>query len=551
MALKGIAVGGGRVLAPAYVYIPPEMASVDESAGALGVDEVMAQVRAAVFRVDKEMERRIARAQGQGREVLEMQRVMLNDSMLMQGIEGAAQDGKSAAAAVASSVQWLVDMLLSLNDPLFSLRVPDTRDVGLRLCCELTGQRYPDLSGVEGKVILVGADLPPSLLAGPDCAKLAGVVMGEGNRTCHAAILCGALDIPALMGAEDWASLPHGVPVYLDGDAGTAQVVRPEERLAIEEQLWAWQSEQQALQPYRTGQTHTADGRPIGLYGNAFSPETVARAHALDADGVGLFRTEFLYTGRPDLPGEEEQFAVYRAALAAMPAGSVTFRTMDIGGDKPVESLGLEEEPNAFLGYRAIRICLERPELFLTQLRAILRASAHGKAQILFPMISGAGELRRAKGLVRQAMAQLREEGQPFDENIPVGIMIEVPSAAVMAEQLAREADFFSIGSNDLTQYTLACDRMNPKVAHLSSPLHPAVLALMGHTIRAAKAAGIPCSVCGEVAGMPEAVPVLLGLGLEKFSVSPGKIPAVRRAIARCSEGQAAKAARDALAAEP
>ena len=352
------------------------------------------------------------------------------------------------------------------------------------------------------------------------------------------------------MGAAGWSEIQHEETIYLDGDAGTAQAVSPEQRPEFEAKLQAWKEERQAMSIYEKGPTRMASGRTIGLYGNVFSPETTARAQELEADGAGLFRTEFLYTGRSDLPGEEEQFAVYRAALAAMPGKRVIFRTMDIGGDKPVESLGLEAESNAFLGYRAIRICLDRPELFLTQLRAILRASAYGQAGIMFPMISGMGELRRAKAFVRQAMEQLRAEGQPFDENIQVGIMVEVPSAAVLAEQLAREADFFSIGSNDLTQYTLACDRMNPKVAALSDPLHPAVLTLIGQTIRAAKAAGIHCSVCGELAAMPQAVPVLLGLGLESFSVSPAKIPEMRQAIAECNEETARRAAQQALAAE-
>lgn len=547
MAVTGIAASGGKALATVFVYVPPEMAAEEERAEDLTAEQVMARVNAAIEWVDQAMARKIEHAKGQGREILEMQRVMLNDSMLLSGIEEAVQEGKSAAAAVAVSTKKLITMLESLNDPLFTMRIPDTRDVGLRLTCRLTGQNYPDLAQVEGQVILTGEDLPPSLLAGADSEKIAGVVMGSGNKTCHAAILCSALGIPALMGAAGWQQLPGGQLAYLDGDAGQAELVPGERRAEFECRLAEWKQEQTALEAYRDRPTVTAEGHVVGLYCNIFSTDTAKKAQELGADGAGLFRTEFLYTGRPDLPGEEEQFAVYKAALEAMPGKAITFRTMDIGGDKPVEALGLEQEQNAFLGYRAIRICLDRPELFLTQLRALLRASAFGKVQIMFPMIATLEELRRAKKYVAQAKEQLAQKGQAFDPNAPVGMMVEVPAAAVLARQFAREADFFSIGSNDLTQYTMAADRMNPKVEHLSNPMGPAVLTLIAQTIQAAKQAGIPCSVCGELAGMVEAVPVLLGLGLEKFSVSPGKLLAVRRAIAGCSEEEAQRAARRAL----
>ena len=533
-AIKGMGASGGRTLAPAFLYRSVCLPDPEERRPeAVTVQQAQAAVDEAVQAVDKALERAAAGADEAGRQILEMHRVMLVDSVFQAGITQALEEGWSAGAAVVRSTQSLVDMLTALNDPLFTMRVPDTREVGTRLCCQLTGETYPDLSGLEQPVVLLGEDLPPSLLTGENGKKVAGVVMGGGNRTCHAAILCGALGVPALMGASGWEDVSEGQMVYLDGDAGEGTLVDEGELARYQQLLEEYMQQQAQLLPYLERPTCTAEGETIGLYCNIFSKETAAKAQSLHADGAGLFRTEFLYTGRPDLPGEEEQLAIYRAALEAMPGKPITFRTMDIGGDKPVEALELEQEQNSFLGYRAIRICLDRPELFRTQLRALLRASAFGKVQIMFPMISGVEELRQAKEQVALAKQELEQQGQAYDPEVPVGIMVEVPSAAVLAEELAKEADFFSIGSNDLTQYTLAVDRMNPKVAYLSNPLHPAVLRLIGYTIEAAAKAGIPCSVCGELAGMEEAVPVLLSLGLKKFSVSPNRVLPVRRLIAQ------------------
>ena len=532
--ITGIAACGGCAMAPAFLYRPTALPDpAERRSGDQTVEQAQDLVDQAALAVDQALALAASRANQEGQQILEMHRVMLADAMFRGGIAQALEEGWSPGAAVVRSTQALVDMLLALDDPMFTMRIPDTREIGARLCCQLAGRTYPDLSCLEHPVILMGEDLPPSLLTGENAPKVAGVVMGGGNRTCHAAILCAALGVPALMGAAGWDTAKAGDLVYVDGDAGEAAVVPPEAASRYTALLTAHQAEQALLLPYLDAPTRTADGETIGLYCNIFSRETAQKAQSLNADGAGLFRTEFLYTGRPDLPGEEEQMAVYRAALEAMPGKSITFRTMDIGGDKPVESLALEQEQNAFLGYRAIRISLDRPELFRTQLRALLRASMWGQVQILFPMISGVDELRRAKAQLELAKEELRQRGLDFAPHIPVGIMIEVPSAAILADELAREADFFSIGSNDLTQYTLAVDRMNPKVAYLSDPLHPAVLRLMRGTIDAARKAGIPCSVCGELAGMEEAVPVLLSMGLKKFSVSPNRVLAVRRLISQ------------------
>ena len=412
-------------------------------------------------------------------------------------------------------------------------RADDLKDLRDQLVARLLG-----VSGGGPRLtrpsILVADELTPSETMGLDTSLAAGFLLRRGGPTSHTAILARALGVPAVVGAGAAADgLTDGQELWLDGGAGQfAPTGDPEADREFRRRQEGLQRRGRADEECRGRATRTADGTEIELAANVTAPAFQRLAVDNDAEGVGLFRSEFLYLDQAELPDEEKQLAAYRSVLEELAPRPVIVRTMDVGGDKEAACLGLPREENPFLGCRAIRVCLRRPGVFRTQLRALLRASVFGTLKIMFPMISSLRELRQAKAAVEQAKAELRAEGIPFDPEVPVGMMVEIPSAALMADAFAREADFFSIGTNDLTQYTLAVDRGNETVAELYSALEPGVLRLIAMTARAARQAGIPCGMCGEAAADPRLLPVWLGLGLTELSVSPKAVLPTRRRIA-------------------
>ncbi|MCM3747671.1 phosphoenolpyruvate--protein phosphotransferase [Paenibacillus pasadenensis] len=412
------------------------------------------------------------------------------------------------------------------------------------------GNEAPTGAAVIYKQVLIAADLTPSDTAQLDPGQVAGFATATSGRTSHSAIIARSVGVAASVGAgEALLEVNDGELLIVDGFNGLILINPPEEEVQRYIRLEAdYRQSQAENEAFRGKPSLSADGVQVELAANIGAAQDAVQAKKHDAEGIGLFRTEFLYMGRDALPGEEEQYGVYRSVAEALgPQASVVIRTMDIGGDKELPLLELPREDNPFLGYRALRISLDRPELFKTQLRAILRASAHGNIKVMFPMVATLGEWRRAKTLLDEAREELRAEGKPFREAMEAGIMIEIPAAAMMADRLAREVDFFSIGTNDLVQYTMAADRMNPKLAYLSDPLHPPVLRLIDRVIRAAHAEGKWVGMCGEMAGNPVAVPLLLGMGLDEFSMSSSAILGTRALLSRLHRSELAELASAAL----
>lgn len=470
------------------------------------------------------------------------------ESILNPILERIRSDGCNAAFAAAWQMDQLYKEFSSFEDDYMRERAEDLKDLREQLVTDLLGVACGPLT-LSRRSILVADELSPSETMGLDTALVAGFLLRRGGATSHTAILARSLGVPAVVGtgagADDCAD---GAELWLDGGSGAyGPAGDPETDAYFEKRLNQLQAQAQADEAYRRCSTQTKDGHPIALAANITSPEFLHLAAENDAEGIGLFRSEFLYLDQDELPDEETQFTAYRAALEQMAPHPVIIRTMDIGGDKGVHCLELPAEANPFLGYRAIRICLKQPELFRVQLRALLRASIYGKLSIMFPMISSCSEFRAAREQLLDVQKELASEGIPFDPEVKVGMMVEIPSAALMADQFARMADFFSIGTNDLTQYTLAVDRGNEMISGLYSALEPGVLRLVQMTAAAAAAHGIPCGMCGEAAADVRLVPLWLGMGLTELSVSPNAVLKTRRHIASLDYTDCQEAAEQAV----
>lgn len=434
----------------------------------------------------------------------------------------------SAEAAVSSVTDSLYDSFSQLDDDYIKERAADIKDVGERIIRNLSGENGGvDFENMPQNTVIFAHELKPSDTAQIDKGKVSAFVTETGGKTSHTAILAKALGIAAVVGCGGALdNVESETKVVVDGISGQV-IINPDEKVLEKYELLAEKFNRQMAENAENAKrpVYTKTGRHVIVAANIGSIDDLKTALKNGAEGVGLFRTEFLYMGRQNMPSEEEQFGIYKKAAQMLRGKPLTIRTLDIGGDKSLPYFELPKESNPFLGLRAIRLCLRNPEIFKVQLKAILRASAFGNIQIMFPMISNMKELAEAKEILSKCKHELSENGYSFDPDIKAGMMIEIPSAAIMADEFAPETDFFSIGTNDLTQYTLAADRMNENISDLYDPMHPAVLRLINMTIKAAHKASIPCCMCGELASDERASGILLKYGLDEFSVSPGAVP--------------------------
>ncbi len=463
-------------------------------------------------------------------------------------IQRIREQKQNAAAAITDQFDELAQMFRSLGDELMAERAADAEDLKQQLLRICLGCGRQDLSVLPGDVIVLAEELTPSDTVRMDTAHVKGIATKLGGATAHSAIIARTLGIPAAAGIDGWQTEAlNGHMAILDGADGTLTVDPTDEETACYQSRKAQADcEAQALEAFRTCPSQTKDGAALEICANIGTPQEAQQAMKYGADGVGLFRSEFLFMDRDALPTEDEQFEAYRTAAQTMAGKPLIIRTLDVGGDKKLPTLELPHEDNPFLGFRAIRMTLSHPEIFRPQLRAILRAAAYGDVRVMFPMIGSMDQLREAKALLREQEQTLQAEGVPTGP-VKVGMMVEIPAAAVLAEEFAKEVDFFSIGTNDLTQYTLAVERGNAAVAHLYAPEHPAVLRLIAMTAQAAAERHIPCGMCGEAAGDPKLAPAFVGMGVNELSMSPRRVPAVRKLLSELTMDECRQAAEKLL----
>lgn len=467
--------------------------------------------------------------------IVEVQLLMLEDLDFLEGVEDAIAQGQDAPQAVLGCGESFAQMFAALDDDYMQARSADIRDVSRRIYDILVGNQAVSLP--DGPFLLAAEDLAPSETLQLPRNRILAFVTRQGSLSSHTAILARTLNIPSLVQADlPLEEAEQAECLAIDGFSGTWYLDPDEDTLAqLEEKRRQWQASLAGLEAYRGKETVTKSGKKLLLCANIGCPEDAQLALDADAEGVGLMRSEFLYLGRESLPTEEELFDAYRQVAQTMGQKPVIIRTLDIGADKQAGYLGLDQEENPALGLRGIRVCLTREEIFRPQLRAIYRASAYGNLSIMFPMIASLWELQAAKTLCAAVRQELAEEGIPCKE-IPIGIMIETPAAAVLAGELAREADFFSVGTNDLTQYTLALDRQNPRLGQFYDPHHPALLALLGHVAKCAGEAGIWAGICGELGADPAMAETFLRMGYRELSMAPGKILEIRKILCESEE---------------
>lgn len=482
-----------------------------------------------------------AGAKGNEGEILEGQIAMLRDPFMVSQMKEAIDGGQVAEAAVDSVCNMFVEMFKSTGDEIMMQRATDVEDLRTRVLKLLLNIDEVDIANLPQGTVLVAKDLTPSMTARLNKQSVVGVLTELGGRTSHSAILSRALEIPAVLGAEGVSELlAGGEMVIVDGFTGEAIVNPSKSQLEkYSEKQAAFLKSKSELKGFVGKPTVTKDGKKLELYCNIGKPGDVTAVTENDGEGVGLFRTEFLFMDRTTVPDEEEQFEAYKSVAEAMNGREVIIRTLDIGGDKEIPYLGLEKEENPFLGFRAVRYCLKNTDLYRTQLRAIIRAAAYGNIKIMVPLVTVVEEIRSVKKLCHEIMSELDKSGIPYNKNIKIGVMIETPSAALTADLLSEEADFFSIGTNDLTGYTMAVDRGNTDVASLYNHFNPAVLRAIKHTIECAKRAGIPVGMCGEAAADKYMIPLLVAFGLDEFSVTPTSVLGVRRALSETDRAAA------------
>ncbi len=466
---------------------------------------------------------------------------IIRDPFMGGEIENLIKANQCAESAVEQICKMFIDMFSATGDDLTMQRAADVKDIRDGLLSILLGVEEVKISDAPAGTVLVCRELTPSMTAGIKKENIVGIITETGSKTSHSAILARALEIPAVLSVPNAvAQLSSGEQVIVDGDNG--EVITAPDQAQIDEysaKREAFLRERRELENYRGKATASADGTEYELFCNIGTPKDAVKAVDADGEGVGLFRTEFLFMDRSSLPTEDEQFDAYKQASLILKGKPLIIRTLDIGGDKEIPYLGLEKEENPFMGFRAIRYCLKNRDMFKSQIKAILRASAFGDIRIMFPLITAVEELREGKALVEEAKADLKASGIEFDENIQVGVMTETAASGVIADLLADEADFFSIGTNDLTGYTMAADRGNSDVEYLYSPFQPSVLRMIRRIITCARNKGIPVGMCGEAAANPAMIPLLISFGLTEFSVSAPSVLKVRKNIAKWTKAEA------------
>lgn len=463
---------------------------------------------------------------------------MLQDPMIEEQISALVISEKiTAEMAVEQVLEQTAEMFSQIPDELLQQRATDFRDIKTRMLKILLGIEDVDISQVPAGTVIVARDLTPSMTAGINPENIEGILTEVGGRTSHSAILARAMEVPAVLSIENICSIAkNGDKVVLDGTSGEAILNPDDETVEKFKKMYSdYQNEKALLKEYAGKPSQTKDGVKVELVCNIGKPADANKAVECDGKGIGLFRTEFLFMDRGSMPTEEEQFEAYKEVAEKMKGKPVIIRTLDIGGDKDVPYLGLEHEDNPFLGFRAIRYCLQRKDIYEIQLKALLRASAFGKIKIMVPLVTGVDELRQVKAMIKDIMAELDKEGVVYNKNIEVGVMMETPAACMMADALAKEAAFFSIGTNDLTGYTMAVDRGNAKVAYLYSTYNPAVLRAIKRIIECGKKEGIMVGMCGEAAADSKLIPLLLAFGLDEFSVSATSVLKTRKTISDCT----------------
>lgn len=554
MSFQGISGSRGIEIGKAYIYENRNL-DIDKNPISLAevepeIDKLKQALAAANLQIYNVRKKALEKVGEDKAKIFDAHLMIAEDPAYLEDVITVIREERlSAAAALEAVTNRYAAMFAGLDDEYMRERGADVKDVGDRVLRILLGASPRGLEHLTEEVIIIAHDLTPSDTISLDARYVKGFATNIGGRTSHAAIIARTLEIPAILGLADITSrVKPGDVIILNGMAGKIYV-NPEEELIqkYQQKKKEYLSQQAEIKQLGQMPATTLDGKRVEIAANIGAPQDIDMALSYGADGVGLYRTEFLYLGKDRLPDEEEQYLAYKEVAEKLGKKPLIIRTLDIGGDKEVSYLGLSPEQNPFLGYRAIRICLDKIDLFKTQLRAILRASVHGNILIMYPMISGISEVRSANRILAEVKQELRAGGIPFAEDIKVGIMIEIPSAAIGAERIIREVDFFSIGTNDLCQYTLAVDRMNEKISALYQPLHPAVLTLIKTAIDASHKPGKFTGMCGELAGDPIAAAILLGLGLDEFSMSASSIPFVKKVIRGITFEQAKEIAEHAL----
>lgn len=551
--IKGIAASDGIGIAKAYLLIDPDLSfekkTIDDPA--TEYERVEKAFSASIADLATIKQNAKSRLSDEELEVFDAHIAILSDPEMKNQIKDEIESQHvSAEEAMTDVTTNFANVLAAMTDNKYMQeRAADVKDVAKRALSHLLGKQLPDIASISEPVVIIAKEITPSDTSQMDAKFVKGLATDLGGRTSHAAIMARTLRIPAVVGAEDVTStIKNGDMVIVDGLHGDI-IVDPSQAQIDEYQAKAdsFEKERAEWAKLVDAPSVSKDGQHFEIAANIGTPDDVADALKQGADGVGLFRSEFLYMSSDHLPTEDEQFAAYKKAVVGMQGKPVVVRTLDIGGDKPLNYLPLPEEMNPFLGYRAIRICLHRPDIFKTQLRALIRASEFGPVEIMFPMIATLAELHQAKAIYQECKDELQKDHPGLGDNVKIGMMIEVPLAALYADQLAKEVDFFSIGTNDLIQYCFAADRGNDAVSYLYQPLNPAFLRLIKHVIDAAHANNTKAAMCGEMAGDQLAMPLLLGLGLDEYSMSASSILRTRSMMKDLDTKECAKWANDAI----
>lgn len=550
--IKGIAASDGVAIAKAYLLVEPDLSFNNEKtdqpeAEVQKFNEALNNSKIELTKIRNHAEEQLGADKAA---IFDAHLLVLDDPELIQPIEEKIKnESASAPQALTEVTQNFITIFESMDNEYMKERAADIRDVAKRVLAHILGVELPNPSIIDESVIIVAHDLTPSNTAQLNKQYVQGFVTNIGGRTSHSAIMSRSLEIPAVVGTKSISeSVQQGDTVIVDGLTGDV-IVNPsdDEIKAYQHKRESFFADREALKQLRDEPSKTLDGHEVELAANIGTPNDLEGVHNNGAEGIGLYRTEFLYMGRDNMPTEDEQFEAYKKVLESMEGKRVVVRTLDIGGDKELPYLNLPEEMNPFLGYRAIRLCLDQPEIFRPQLRALLRASAYGKLNIMFPMVATIQEFRDAKALLLEEKENLKQEGVEVSDDIELGIMVEIPATAALADVFAKEVDFFSIGTNDLIQYTMAADRMSERVSYLYQPYNPSILRLIKQVIDASHQEGKWTGMCGEMAGDETAIPLLIGLGLDEFSMSATSILKARRQIKDLSRTEMVQLADRAL----